>query len=67
MVTFCLRARRFLQREDGPTAAEYAIMLAAILGALIAIIAALGGSTSSWWASNSSQIINASDTASGGS
>lgn len=67
MLTFCLRARRFLRCEEGPTAAEYAIMLAAILGALIAIIAALGGSTSSWWASNSSQIINASDAASGGS
>ena len=67
MATIFLRARRFLEREDGPTAAEYAIMLAAILGALIAIISALGGSTSSWWASNTNQIVNASDAASGGS
>jgi len=34
--------RRFLQGEDGPTAVEYALMLALILVARITIVANLG-------------------------
>jgi pilus assembly protein Flp/PilA len=37
---------RFLSSEDGPTAVEYAVMLALILVACIAIISALGQSIS---------------------
>ncbi|HKM56900.1 MAG TPA: Flp family type IVb pilin [Isosphaeraceae bacterium] len=38
---------RFLTSEDGPTAVEYAVMLALILVACITIITSLGGSVSS--------------------
>ena len=35
--------KRFLRSEDGPTATEYAVMLALIIVACIAAITALGG------------------------
>lgn len=38
--------RRFLVSEDGPTAVEYAVMLALILVACITIVTTLGGSVS---------------------
>ena len=38
--------RRFLVGEDGPTAVEYAVMLALIIVASITIITSLGSSTS---------------------
>jgi pilus assembly protein Flp/PilA len=39
----CLKAiARFLQKEDGPTAVEYAVMLALIVVVCIAAITALG-------------------------
>ncbi len=38
---------RFLVSEDGPTAVEYAVMLALILVACIAIVTTLGTNTSS--------------------
>jgi pilus assembly protein Flp/PilA len=37
---------RFLAEEDGPTAVEYAVMLALILVACISIVTTLGTSTS---------------------
>jgi pilus assembly protein Flp/PilA len=36
------KVRRFLQAEDGPTAVEYAVMLALIVVVCIASITALG-------------------------
>ena len=36
------RAARFLRSEDGPTAVEYAVMLALIIVVCIAAISALG-------------------------
>lgn len=36
------KVRRFLQREDGPTAVEYAVMLALIIVVCITAITALG-------------------------
>ena len=39
--------RQFLTSEDGPTAVEYAVMLALILVACIAILTTLGQSMSS--------------------
>ncbi|HMF11370.1 MAG TPA: Flp family type IVb pilin [Gemmataceae bacterium] len=36
----------FLQREDGPTAVEYAVMLALIIVVCIAAISALGSNAS---------------------
>jgi pilus assembly protein Flp/PilA len=38
--------RRFLIQEDGPTAVEYAVMLALILVACITIVTSLGTSSS---------------------
>ena len=38
---------RFLKREDGPTAVEYAVMLALIVVVCIAAITAIGSSLSS--------------------
>jgi pilus assembly protein Flp/PilA len=38
--------RRFLAEEDGPTAVEYAVMLALILVACINIVTTLGTSSS---------------------
>jgi pilus assembly protein Flp/PilA len=40
------RARQFLSSEDGPTAVEYAVMLALILVACISIVTTLGSSVS---------------------
>jgi pilus assembly protein Flp/PilA len=40
------RAQRFLISEDGPTAVEYAVMLALILVACISIVTTLGKSIS---------------------
>ena len=41
------KVERFLSSEDGPTAVEYAVMLALILVACITIITTLGTSISS--------------------
>jgi pilus assembly protein Flp/PilA len=41
------RVRRFLASEDGPTAVEYAVMLALIIVACITIVSSLGTSVSS--------------------
>ena len=38
--------RRFIQSEDGPTAVEYAVMLALILVACITIVTNLGTTVS---------------------
>ncbi|MDB5313495.1 MAG: Flp family type IVb pilin [Gemmataceae bacterium] len=38
---------RFLKREDGPTAVEYAVMLALIVVVCIAAIATLGNNSNS--------------------
>jgi pilus assembly protein Flp/PilA len=42
MQLFMSRVSRFLQSEDGPTAVEYAVMLALILVACITIVTSLG-------------------------
>lgn len=41
-----LSVKRFLTSEDGPTAVEYAVMLALILVACITIVTTLGQSIS---------------------
>jgi pilus assembly protein Flp/PilA len=41
------KVQRFLTSEDGPTAVEYAVMLALILVACISIVTTLGKSISS--------------------
>jgi len=39
------RILNFLRREDGPTAVEYAVMLALIIAVCIAAIGSLGNNT----------------------
>lgn len=46
MTNLLSKCRRFLVSEDGPTAVEYAVMLALILVACITIVSSLGTSTS---------------------
>jgi pilus assembly protein Flp/PilA len=46
MTNLFARAVRFLREEDGPTAVEYAVMLALIIVVCIAAITALGTNTS---------------------
>jgi pilus assembly protein Flp/PilA len=45
--TFATRVIEFLKREDGPTAVEYAIMLALIVVVCIAAITTLGSNANS--------------------
>jgi pilus assembly protein Flp/PilA len=47
MNTMITRVRNFLTSEDGPTAVEYAVMLALILVACITIVTSLGTTISS--------------------
>ncbi len=46
MSTFWNRTKDFLKSEDGPTATEYAVMLALIIVACIGAITTLGGTVS---------------------
>lgn len=46
MSTLKAKVRHFLVSEDGPTAVEYAVMLALILVACITIVTTLGTSVS---------------------
>lgn len=39
----------FLREEDGPTAVEYAVMLALILAVIIAAVGNIGGTTCSMY------------------
>jgi len=45
--TIAARTVEFLKKEDGPTAVEYAVMLALIVVVCIAAITALGSNASS--------------------
>lgn len=44
MASFLKQTKRFLQSEDGPTATEYAVMLALIIIVAIGTITGLGQS-----------------------
>jgi pilus assembly protein Flp/PilA len=50
------RVRRFLVSEDGPTAVEYAVMLALIVVACVTIVKNLGTTVSSTFNSVSSSL-----------
>ena len=43
MNSFLVRAKSFLKSEDGPTATEYAVMLALIIIVALGAITSLGG------------------------
>ena len=45
----------FLKQEDGPTAVEYAVMLALIIAVCFAAVANIGGTTSSMYSNLSLQ------------
>ena len=49
--------------EDGPTAAEYAMMLVCVLVAIIGAVNAVGNSTAAGWGNNASKIQSASSAA----
>ncbi len=42
MQSFALKVRRFITSEDGPTAVEYAVMLALIVIVCLAAIGSIG-------------------------
>jgi len=50
------RVQRFLVSEDGPTAVEYAVMLALIVVACVTIVKSLGTSISGTFSSVSSSL-----------
>jgi pilus assembly protein Flp/PilA len=56
MKSFTMKVQRFLASEDGPTAVEYAVMLALIIVACVAIIQNLGTSASGTFSSVSSSL-----------
>ena len=56
MRKFAQKVVNFLQREDGPTAVEYAVMLALIIVVCITAITALGSNANKTFSSVSSTI-----------
>jgi pilus assembly protein Flp/PilA len=56
MRKFIERVQNFLQREDGPTAVEYAVMLALIIVVCITAITALGTNANATFTSVSNSI-----------
>ncbi len=60
MRKFAERVVNFLQREDGPTAVEYAVMLALIIVVCITAITALGTNANKTFSSVATTIGGAS-------
>ena len=56
MQSFASRIQRFLSSEDGPTAVEYAVMLALIIVACIGIVTTLGTSVSATFSQVNSKL-----------
>jgi pilus assembly protein Flp/PilA len=56
MTTLANRVRTFLVSEDGPTAVEYAVMLALILVACIVMVQTLGTSVATTFTDVNTQI-----------
>jgi pilus assembly protein Flp/PilA len=56
MSNFISKVRSFVVSEDGPTAVEYAVMLALILVACISIVTTLGTSVSNTFGSVNSSL-----------
>lgn len=51
----------FIRDESGPTAVEYAVMLALIIGVCIGSVALFGNAAADMWGSNSGSILEAFD------
>ena len=60
MKNFASKVQRFLVSEDGPTAVEYAVMLALIIVVCITAITALGSNANSTFTSVSNTVAGAS-------
>lgn len=56
MISLCRRIGRFLAEEDGPTAVEYAVMLAMIILACLAAVILVGQSTSESYTKSANSI-----------
>ena len=56
MKNILLRAKRFLVSEDGPTAVEYAVMLALIIVVCLTAIQAIGTNANATFQSVASQL-----------
>jgi pilus assembly protein Flp/PilA len=56
MNTLANRIRKFIVSEDGPTAVEYAVMLALILVACIAVVTSLGQNVSTTFSTVSGSV-----------
>ena len=54
------KATKFLRSEEGPTTVEYAVMLALILMAVIATVAAMGGTLSGMFDTTATLVAGAS-------
>jgi pilus assembly protein Flp/PilA len=50
---------RLVREENGPTAVEYAVLLALIMGSIIGVIGSVGAQTGGMWGNNSSRMIDA--------
>ena len=59
-------ASRFLKNDDGPTAVEYAIMLALIFGVIILSVRFLGTETNETYESISNEVETAITSSAGG-
>mgnify|MGYP005846678861 CR=1 FL=1 len=66
MNKFVAKVSRFLRKEDGPTAVEYAVMLALIIVVCIAAITALGTNANATFSNVSSAIGSTSGGGGGG-
>ncbi len=51
--------RSFLRNDDGPTAVEYAVMLAAILMVLIGTVRQIGSASDGLWTNNNQKMEDA--------
>ncbi len=56
MKNFAKRLHRFMQSEDGPTAVEYAVMLALIIVVCLGAITAVGSNANSTFSSVAGQL-----------
>ena len=59
MQKFLRTAKRFIKSEDGPTATEYAVMLALIIVACIATISLLGEQVNTLFGSVTTELATA--------
>ncbi|MCA9153493.1 MAG: Flp family type IVb pilin [Pirellulaceae bacterium] len=60
MKNFALKVQRFLKSEDGPTAVEYAVMLALIVIVCLTSIQAIGTNANATFNKISTQVGSAS-------